>query len=68
MILFVFLRYLLVAPVTIYFESSINNIIKIYCNKRLYWILEIYIFKITYYLNTIMASSMVLVLYYDIFN
>jgi hypothetical protein len=41
MISFVILCYQLIAPVTIYFESSIDNMIKIYCNKRLYWNLEI---------------------------
>ena len=42
MISFVILCYQLIATVTIYFALSTDNIMKIYCNKRLYWKLEIY--------------------------
>jgi hypothetical protein len=53
MISFVILCYQLIATVTIYFELSIDNIMKIYCNMRLYWPLEIYKLSITYNLNNI---------------
>jgi hypothetical protein len=46
MISSVILCYQLIATVTIYFSLSTDSIMKIYCIKRLYWNLEIYIFKI----------------------
>lgn len=41
MISFVILCFQLIATVTIYFSLSTDNIMKIYCNKRLYKKLEI---------------------------
>jgi len=50
---FVILCYQLIATVTIYFESNTDNIMKIYCNKRLYWKLEIIYYKWLTILNSI---------------
>ena len=42
---FVIVCFHLIATVTIYFESSTDNIMKIYSNKRLYWNIEFLYYK-----------------------